>query len=118
MKIKQGETLLLYDCGLLFQAQEPQGRTYMVSHIGECHGGSECVAMPVNQKSLFEYRAGRMDLRDLMLVEGREDSYSAKATGNSGELGLELQDIPISKSTDLPMKGFDHDPMFSGHADS
>ena len=116
MKIKQGETLLLYDCELLFQAQDPQGRTYMVSHIGECHGECEYVAVPVDQRSLSEYRAGRMDLRDLMLTEGREDWYSAKATGNPGELALERQETPISKSADLPMKGFHHDPKFSEHA--
>ena len=116
MKIKQGETLLLYDCELLFQAQDPQGRTYMVSHIGECHGECEYVAVPVNQRSLSEYRAGRMDLRDLMLAEGREDWYSAKATGNPGELALERQETPISKSPDLPVKGFHHDPKFSERA--
>ena len=118
MKVKQGETLLLYDCELLFQAQDPQGQTYMVSHTGECHGECEYVAVPVDQRSLSQYRAGSIDLRDLMLSGGREAWYSAKATGNPGELALKRQEIPFSESPELPVKGFHHDPKFSVYADS
>ena len=46
MKIKQGETLLLYECELLFQAQDQQGQTYMVSHIGKCHGNANTSQYP------------------------------------------------------------------------
>ena len=118
MKIKQTETLLLYDCELLFQAQDPQGQTYMVTHAGECHGECEYVAVPVDQISLSEYRAGRIDLRDLMLTGGREAWYSAKATGSHGELALERQKTPLSESPELPSKGFHHDPKFSENAES
>ena len=69
MKIKQGETFLSYDCELLFQAQDQQGQTYMVSHTGECHGECEYIAVPVKQKGLSQYKAGRIDLRELMLEE-------------------------------------------------
>ena len=117
MKIKQGETLLLYDCELLFQAQDPQGQSYMVSHTSECHGECEYVAVPVDQRSLSEYRAGRIDLRDLMLTGGQEAWYSAKGTVNPGELVLERQETPLSESPELPMKGFHHDPKFSEHAE-
>ena len=71
MNIKHEETLLIYDCELLFQAQDQQGQTYMVSHIAKCHGECEYIAVPVNQKSLSQYKAGRIDLRQLMLAEGR-----------------------------------------------
>ena len=118
MKITQGETLLLYDCELLFQAQDPQGQTYVVSHAGECHGECEYVAVPVDQWSLSEYRTGRIDLRDLMLTGGGEAWYSAKATGKPGELALERQETPLSESPELPVKGFHHAPKFSGHAES
>lgn len=118
MKITQAETLLLYDCELLFQAEDPEGWTYMVSHTGECHGECEYVAVPVDQGSLSEYRAGRIDLRSLMLAGGREAWYSAKATGNPGELDLERQKTPFSESPALPMKGFHHDPKFSEHEES
>ena len=116
MKIKQGETLLLYECELLFQAQDQQGQTYMVSHTGECHGECEYIAVPVNQKSLSEYKAGRIDLRELMLTGGREVWYSARASGNPGELALERQETSLSESPELPMKGFHHDHKFSEHA--
>ena len=116
MKIKQGETLLLYDCELLFQAQDPQGQTHMVSHTGECHGECEYVAVPMDQRSLSEYRAGRIDLRDLTLTGGREAWYSAKATGNPGELNLELQKTSFSESRELPTAGFHHDPTLSKQA--
>ena len=118
MKINQGETLLLYDCELLFQAQDPHGQSYMVSHTGECYGECEYVAVPVDQGSLSEYRAGRIDLRDLMLTGGREAWYSAKGTGYPSELALERQETPLSESPELPLKGFHHDPKFSEHADS
>ena len=79
MKIKQGETLLLYDCELLFQAQDPQGQSYMVSHTSECHGECEYVAVPVDQRSLSEYRAGRIDLRNLMLTGGERPGTPRRA---------------------------------------
>ena len=118
MKITQAETLLLYDCELLFQAQDPQGQTYMVSHTGECRGECEYVAVPVDRRSLSEYRAGRIDLRKLMLTGGREAWYVAKATGNPGELSLERQKTPFSESPELPMRGFHHDPKFSERTES
>ncbi len=117
MKIKQGETLLLYECELLFQAQDQQGQTYMVSHIGKCHGECEYIAVPVNQKSLSEYKAGRIDLRELMLTGEREVWYSARATRNPGELALQRQETSLSESPELPVKGFHHDHKFSKHAE-
>ena len=116
MNIKHEETLLIYDCELLFQAQDQQGQTYMVSHIAECHGECEYIAVPVNQKSLSQYKAGRIDLRQLMLAEGPEVWYSARATGNHGELTLKLQEALLSESAELPMKGFHHDHKFSRNA--
>lgn len=113
MKIKHGETLLVYDCELLFHAQDQEGETYMVSHAGEC--GTECqyIAVPVDEKHLSRYKAGQMDLRDLMLAMGRKTSYSARTTGNPGELDLEQQQGRLSESEDLPKKGFHHDFRFS-----
>ena len=118
MKIKHGETLLLYDCELLFQAHDLQGQPYMVSHTGECYGECEYVAVPVDQRSLSEYRAGHMDLRDLMLTSEQEAWYSAKVTANPGELTLERRETPLSDSPELPKKGFHHDPKFSKCAES
>ena len=117
MKIKQGETLLIYDCELLFQAQDRQGQTYMVSHTSKCDAECEYIAVPVNQKSLFQYKAGHIDLRELMLAEGGQVWYSAKATGNPGELALERQETSLSESPELPMQGFHHDHKFSQHAE-
>ena len=113
MKIEQGETFLVYDCELLFQAQDQEGETYMVSHAGEC--GMECryIAVPVDEKPLSQYKAGQMDLRDLMLARGRKTWYSARTTGNPGELALEQQQGRLSESEDLPRKGFHHDFRFS-----
>ena len=102
---------------LVFQAQNQQGQTYMVSHGGECHGECEYIAVPVNQKSLSEYKAGRINLRELMLTGGREVWYSARATGNPGELALVRQETSLSESPELPMKGFHHDHKFSEHAE-
>ena len=91
-------------------------RPTWVSHIGECHGECEYIAVPVNQRSLSQYKAGRIDLRELMLTEGREVWYSARATGNPGELNLERQEALLSESAELPMKGFHHDHKFSRNA--
>ena len=113
MKIKQGETLLVYDCELLFQAQDQKGYTYMVSHAGQCSTECHYIAVPVDETHLSQYRAGHMDLRDLMLARGRKIWYSARATGNPGELALEQQKGRLSESEDLPMKGFHHDHRFS-----
>ena len=118
MKIKQEETLLIYDCELLFQAQDRQGQTYMVSHTAGCRGDCEYIAVPVDQWNLTHYRAGRIDLRDFMLSGAHQAWYSAKPTGNPGELALERRETPLSESAELPMKGFHHNPKFSDHAES
>ena len=116
MKIEQGETLLIYDCELLFQAHDQQGHTYIVSHVGKCQGQCEYIVVPVNRKSLSQYKAGHMDLRELMLIQGQENWYSARTTGNPGELDLERQFSPLSESPELPAKGFHHDHKFSQYA--
>ena len=112
MKIKHGETLLLYDCELLFQAQDQHGQTYIVSHIGSCQGECEYIAVPVKQKNLSEYKAGRTDLRDLMLTDAQDVWYSALATTTPGELALQPQHTPLTDSPDLPGKGFHHNHTF------
>ena len=38
MKINQVAPLLIYDCVLLFHAQDEQGQNYMFSHVGVCEG--------------------------------------------------------------------------------
>ena len=118
MKIKQAETILIYDCELLFQAHDTQGQTYMVSHTAECHGECDYIAVPVDQSNLYEYKAGHIDLRDLMLSGAKQAWYSAKPTATPGELALERQETPISESPELPVKGFHHDPKFSNHPES
>ena len=115
--IRQTETLLTYDCDLLFLAQDLEGQTYIVSHTGECGGNCEFIAVPVCQESLSGYMAGSTDLRDLMLVGGRETWYSARPAGNPGELALEHQETPLSESPDLPSEGFHHNPYFRKHVE-
>ena len=73
MKVKQVETLVVYDCELLFQAKDQEGQTYMVSHTGSYDAECEYIAVPVDEKSLSHYKAGQMDLRDLMLARGQEE---------------------------------------------
>ena len=116
MKIKHEETLLFYDCELLFQAKDPQGQTYIVSHTGDGHKECEYMAVPVDQKTLSEFKAGRIDLRDLMLAGSPKEWYSAKATGDPDELELKLQRTSLAESPKLPMKGFHPDPKFSHYA--
>ena len=113
MKVKWAETLLVYDCELLFQAKDQEGQTYMVSHTGSCDAECEYIAVPVDEKSLSQYKAGQMDLRDLMLARGQKSWYFARTTGNPGELALQQQQGRLSESDDLPEKGFHHDHRFS-----
>lgn len=115
MKIRHTETLLTYDCELLFLAQDLEGQIYIVSHTGECSGKCEFIAVPACQESLSGYRTGSTGLRNLMLVGGQETWYSARPTGNPGELALEPQETPLSESPALPSEGFHHNPYFSKH---
>ena len=55
MKIKHEETLLIYDCELLFQANDQEGQTYIVSHVADCDGECEYIAVPVTRHSLSNY---------------------------------------------------------------
>ena len=113
MKIKHEETLLIYDCELLFQANDQEGQTYIVSHVADCDGECEYIAVPVTRHSLSNYKAGRIDLRELMLEDGQEVWYSAKVAGKRGELSLKRQEALLSESAELPMKGFHHDHKYS-----
>ena len=109
MKINQVAPLLIYDCVLLFHAQDEQGQSYMFSHVGIC----EYIAVPTDEVRLAQYQAGEIDLRELMLTKGRRGWYSARLTENPGERILEQQHTELSESTSLPSKGFHHDLRFS-----
>ena len=113
MRIKQRETLLVYDCELLFQAQDRKGQAYIVSHAGECDGECEYIVVPVSENALSQYKAGATDLRQLMLTGGRETWYSARTTDNPGELALRRQKTSLAESPELPRAGFHHDHRFS-----
>ena len=112
MKINRVAPLLIYDCVLLFHAQDEQGQNYMFSHVDVCEGECEYIAVPTDEVSLTQYLAGEIDLRELMLTKGREAWYSARLTENPGERILEQQHTELSESTSLPGKGFHHDPRF------
>ena len=113
MRIQQVETLLVYDCELLFQAQDQMGKAYIVSHAGKCGDECEYIVAPVSEEPLSQYKAGRIDLRQLMLTEGRKTWYFARTTGNSGELALQRQKTSLAESPELPRAGFHHDHRFS-----
>ena len=111
MNINHEETLLFYDCELLFQARDRQGQTYIVSHTGDSHKECEYMAVPVDQRSLSDFKAGRIDLRGLMLAGSRKEWYSAKATGDSNELVLELPEYPAGRIAGTAHEGLSSRPQ-------
>ena len=106
MKIKHKESLLVYDCELLFEAKDFEGRIYIVNHTEDLGNGCKYLAVPVKDKTLLEFKAGRIDLRTLLLSEGGEEWYTTKITTDSSEITLERQAARLSECAELPEEGF------------
>ena len=76
------ESILYYDCELLFEAVDAVGQRYIAVHAGEfppgCRYGCEYAGAPAFQSDLAVFKAGTIGLRSLLLSHPTKQWYTAR----------------------------------------
>ena len=107
MNVTIQESLLYYDCDLLFEAADDSGQRYIAVHDDDCETmGREYIVAPATRKNLASFKAGKLDLRSLLLSAPKGVWYAATLSVESDEITLTRQNAPISDCGVLPDKGY------------
>ncbi len=106
MIVTHTETLQFYDCDVLFAAKDRQGRKYIAVHDGEYETGSEYKIAPVEEEALIEFKAGRIDLRSLMMTAPNGEWYKTRIGVETETIELEKQVSPLVITEDMPESGY------------
>ena len=101
MKVAFKESILYYDCELLFEAEDETGRRYIAVHDDDCQTGCEYVVAPATGENLTAFKAGQIGLRDLLLASPGGEWYTTEPGGNAEEIPLSRQPGLITDRTDL-----------------
>ena len=106
MIVTHTETLQFYDCDVLFAAEDSHGRKYIAVHDGEYETGSEYKIAPVEEQALIEFKAGRIDLRSLMMTAPNGEWYKTRIGVETEEIELAKQESPLEITEDMPESGY------------
>ena len=106
MKITYCRSLLYYDCELIFEAEDAVGRKYLAVHHDDYATGCEYAVVPVNRQELAQLKAGRLDLRSLMLAAPGGKWYTTKNDDDAEAFVLHDQPTPIAMCESLPDAGY------------
>ena len=106
MKIIHKESLEYYECELLFEAEDETGRKYIALHDDDFDSGCQYVVVPVDKSYLTNFKAGRIDLQNLILSYGEDVWYRAEIGTNSTEISLVQQTSAMSDAAVLPEPGY------------
>ena len=105
--VKLAEILEYYDGILLFTAQDPIGGNYLCEAIDTVGDFDRYAVVGVRPERLEDFRAGRVDLRTLMLEAPEDEWYITIADGTTDDpLKLEAQDGPLAETEYLPGEGY------------
>ena len=101
--VKLTEILEYYDGILLFAASDPIGGNYLGEAIDPAGGRDRYAVVGVRPDRMAEFRAGRVDLRTLMLEAPGGEWYITVADGAiDAPLVLEPQHQPLEETDHLP----------------
>ena len=100
MKVAFKESILYYDCEMLFEAEDENGRRYIAVH-DSCQTECEYIVAPATRENLAAFKAGRIGLRDLLLASPGGEWYTTESGGNAEEIPVSRQPSPITDRTDL-----------------
>ncbi len=100
MKVAFSESILYYDCELLFEAVDENGRGYIAVHDG-CQTDCEYIVAPETRANLTAFKAGRIGLRDLLLAAPDGEWYITEPGGDAEAIPLIRQPTPITEQADL-----------------
>ena len=93
------ESILYYDCELLFEAIDAAGQRYIAVHHSEypaeCQYGCEYAVIPASGFALAEFKAGSIGLRGLLLSHPAGEWYTARLGADDGPIVLVRQPTPI-----------------------
>lgn len=99
-------TLFYYDGPQIFEARDSIGGHY-VALLGGLHEGKDrYLVVGVAPERLRQFRAGRLDLRSLMVESGKDEWYLAATNDLSQPLVIEPQRARLVDSDFLPEDGF------------
>lgn len=105
--VKLTEVLEYYDGILLFTAQDPIGGNYICEAIDTVGDFDRYAVVGVRPERLEDFRAGRVDLRTLMLEAPEGEWYITVDDGGTDDpLMLEPQHVPLTETGYLPKEGY------------
>ena len=102
MKVTLRESLLYYDCELLFEAGDEAGQRYIAVHTDDYQTGCDYIVAPASREKLADFKAGRFSLRSLLLASPDGEWYTARIGVDTDEIILTKQALPITECADLP----------------
>lgn len=108
MKIlRHTATLFSYDGPQVFEARDPIGGHYLALAVDSRNAEDRYLVVGVPPERLRQFRAGTLDLREMIVEAGQDDWYLAIAPdGLDHPLEIERQATPITESGFLPDEGF------------
>ena len=105
--VKLAEILEYYDGILLFTACDPIGGNYLCEAIDTVGNHERYAVVGVRPERMADFRAGRVDLRTLMLESPGGEWYITVADGGMDDpLALEPQHVPLTETGYLPGEGY------------
>ena len=106
MNLTHKESLLYYDCELLFEAADDSGQRYIAMHDGDCEAGCAYIVTPATRKNLAAFKAGKIDLRSLLLSAPKGIWYAAAMVAGADGIILTEQGTRIADCGYLPDAGY------------
>ena len=105
--VKLSEVLDYYDGIQIFAARDPIGGHYVCDMIDTVGDHDRHAVVGVRPERLEDFRAGRVDLRTLLLESPGGEWYITVADGMIDDsLTLEPQQEPLAETDYLPEEGF------------
>ena len=105
--IRHTNTLFSYDGPQVFEAQDASGGQYIAVAVEAQNGLDRYLVTGVGPERLRQFRAGRLDLRALLVEAGTGEWYlTIPAAGLDQPLALVPQHVSIEASGFLPDAGF------------
>ena len=103
--IRHTRTLFEYDGPQLFEAHDDDGVLYLALLIEHTEGPDRYVVVEVPPDQLDQFKAGSLDLRELMAAAGSERWYVVSSSDLTSPLALDPMTGPIPPEH-LPKAGF------------
>ena len=101
MNVTVKESILYYDCELIFEAEDETGRRYIAVHDDDYQTGCEYIMAPATHEDLAAFRSGQIGLRSLLLASPAGEWYTTSIGVDTDAITLTRQPTPITENTDL-----------------